>query len=303
MEAKNNRDKTRRKKEFKLFGNGMLYLLPAIILLSVFLFYPMIKTLYFSFFIVPGGGTTEGFVGLDHYKRLILSTEFRNSLLATFKFVLLVVPGQILVALFLAVVASENLKGMGFFRTIFSSTLGVSVAAGATIWLFLFHPTLGGINQILGAIGIDNVEWLTSSNVALYAIIITTVWMQIGINFIILLAGVQNISREMYESAEIDGAGYWAKLFKITIPLLSPVLFFVLIIAVISSFQTFGQIDLLTGGGPDNSTNLIVYSIYQQAFSYGKFGFASAQAIVLFVIMVIITIIQFVVGERRVHYQ
>ncbi|MDY0406379.1 sugar ABC transporter permease [Virgibacillus sp. 179-BFC.A HS] len=107
----------------------------------------------------------------------------------------------------------------------------------------------------------------------------------------------------MYESAKIDGAGYYSRLFKITIPLLSPVLFFVLIIAVIGSFQTFGQIDLLTGGGPNNSTNLIVYSIYQQAFSFGHFGFASAQAIVLFVIILIVTILQFRYGERKVHYQ
>lgn len=138
---------------------------------------------------------------------------------------------------------------------------------------------------------------------ALISIAITTIWMQIGINFIILLAGIQNISEEMYESAKIDGAGYFRRLYHITIPLLSPVLFFVLIIAVIGSFQTFGQIDLLTSGGPNNSTNLIVYSIYQQAFSYGHFGYASAQAMILFVIILIVTIVQFTVGERRVHYQ
>jgi len=297
--SKNNK----RRRQLRLFGSGILYIAPALILLIVFMFYPMLKSFYFSFHEVRGGGGTEGFVGLKHYKDLIASADFRQSLKSTFLFVLYVVPGQIIVALFLAVIASEKLKGIGFFRTIFSSTLGVSVAAGATIWLFLFHPSLGGINNVLGFFGFDQIEWLTSSKLALISVAITTIWMQIGINFIILLAGIQNIDEEMYESAKIDGAGYFSRLFKITIPLLSPVLFFVLIIAVIGSFQTFGQIDLLTAGGPINSTNLIVYSIYHQAFSYGHFGFASAQAIVLFVIILIVTIIQFVVGERRVHYQ
>lgn len=289
--------------EKKLFGIGILYLLPALLLLGVFLFYPMVKTLYFSFNEVTGGGMITGFVGWNHYIELLHSTEFRKSMIGTFLFVLYTVPAEIIIALFLAVIASEKLKGVGFFRTIFSSTLGVSVAAGATIFLFLFHPSLGVLNNILGFVGIDGVKWLTSSRWALFSVAITTVWMHVGINFIILLGGLQNISKELYESAKIDGAGYWARLFKITIPLLSPVIFFVSIIAVIGSFQTFGQIDILTGGGPAGATNIIVYSIYQEAFSYGNFGFASAQAIILFIVILIVTIIQFSVGEKKVHYQ
>lgn len=290
-------------RERKLFGIGMVYLLPALLLLGVFLFYPMFRTLYFSFFEVGGGGVVGSFIGWEHYVDLIQSSEFRKSMMATLLFVLYTVPAEIIIALFLAVIASEKLKGIGFFRTIFSSTLGVSVAAGATIFLFLFHPSLGVLNNMLGIFGIDGIDWLTNSGWALFSVAITTIWMHLGINFIILLGGLQNISRELYESANIDGAGYWAKLFKITIPMLSPVLFFVLIIAVIGSFQTFGQIDILTGGGPAGATNIIVYSIYQEAFSYGNFGYASAQAIILFLIILIVTIIQFRVGEKKVHYQ
>ncbi|NGP43992.1 sugar ABC transporter permease [Bacillaceae bacterium SIJ1] len=281
----------------------MLYLSPALLLLGVFLFYPMFKTLYFSFFEVSGGGTVGDSVGFGHYVELFQSSEFRKSMIGTFLFVLYTVPAEIIIALFLAVIASEKLKGIGFFRTIFSSTLGVSVAAGATIFLFLFHPSLGVLNSILGFFGINGVEWLTDSKWALMSVAITTVWMHLGINFIILLGGLQNISRELYESADIDGAGYFQKLFKITLPMLSPVLFFVIIIGVIGAFQTFGQIDILTGGGPAGSTNIIVYSIYLEAFSYGNFGFASAQAILLFLIILIVTIIQFRVGEKKVHYQ
>lgn len=290
-------------KEAKLFGTGMLYLIPAIILLAVFLFYPIVKTIYFSFHEVGGGGVVNNFVGWEHYKDLLQSAEFRKSMKATFLFVLYTVPAEIIISLFLAVIASEKLRGIGFFRTIFSSTLGVSVAAGASIFLFLFHPSLGVLNNILGFFGVNGIDWLTNSKWALFSVALTTVWMHIGINFIILLGGIQNISQELYESAEIDGAGYWSKLFKITIPMLSPVLFFVTIISVIGAFQTFGQIDILTGGGPAGATNLIVYSIYQEAFSFGNFGYASAQAIILFLLILIVTIIQFTIGEKRVHYQ
>lgn len=287
----------------KLFGTGMLYLLPSLILLGLFLFYPMFRTLYFSFFEVTGGGVVEDFVGISHYQELWQSDDFRKSLKSTFLFVLFTVPAEIIIALFLAVLASEKVKGIGFFRTIFASTLGVSAAAGATIFLFLFHPSLGVFNNLLALINIDGVKWLTSSNWALFSVGLTTVWMHIGINFIILLGGIQNVDQELYESADMDGAGYFTKLFKITIPLISPVLFFVSIIAIIGSFQTFGQIDILTGGGPAGSTNIIVYSIFQEAFRFGNFGYASAQAIVLFFIILIVTTIQYVVGEKKVHYQ
>lgn len=287
----------------KLFGEGMLYLSLSLILLAVFLFYPMIMSLYYSFFEVSGGGQVGDFVGWDHYADLLQSSEFRKSMVGTLLFVLYIVPAEIIISLFLAVIASEKLKGIGFFRTIFSSTLGVSVAAGATIFLFLYHPSLGVLNHILEFLGMDSMDWLTDSRWALFSVALTTVWMHIGINFIILLGGLQNVSRELYESADIDGAGYWAKLFRITIPMLSPVLFFVTIIGVIGAFQTFGQIDILTGGGPAGATNIIVYSIYQEAFSYGNFGYASAQAIILFIIILIVTIINFRVGEKKVHYQ
>lgn len=295
--------KHRRESEGRLLATGLLYLLPALILLGVFLFYPMFKTLYFSFFKVTGSGEITAFVGWDHYKQLWHSAEFKKSMKGTFFFVLYTVPTEIILGLFLAVLASEKLKGIGFFRTIFASTLGVSVAAGATIFLFLFHPSMGVLNNILALFGIDAIHWLTNSDWALFSVAMTTVWMHLGINFIILLGGIQNVDRELYESAEMDGAGYWTRLFKITIPMISPVLFFVTIIAIIGSFQTFGQIDILTGGGPAGSTNIIVYSIFLEAFRYGNFGFASAQAIVLFLIILVVTTFQYIIGEKRVHYQ
>jgi sn-glycerol 3-phosphate transport system permease protein len=287
----------------KFMVSGFLYLFPALLIMSVFLFYPMLKTLYFSFFEVKSGGVVGDFVGISHYVKMFESSVFRQSIVATFLFVLLTVPTGIVFALFLAIIANEKLKGIEFFRIIFSSTLGVSVAAGATIWLFFFHPTLGVLNNILSVFGIGAIEWLTSSKWALFSVALTTIWMSIGFNFIVLLGGLQNISNELYESAKIDGAGYVARLMKITIPMLSPTLFFVSVVTLINSFQTFGQIDILTGGGPANSTNLIVYSIYREAFYNGRFGYGSAQAIFLFVLILVFTLIQFKSGEKKVHYQ
>jgi sn-glycerol 3-phosphate transport system permease protein len=295
--------KRKRKKEWALFSEGLLYLLPALLILGVFLFYPMFKTLYYSFFLTSPRGLTVAFIGFENYIELFKSEIFLKSMKATLLFVLYTVPVGILLALFLAVIANEKIKGIEFFRVIFSSTLGVSVAAGATIWLFLFHPSIGLFNNILNMMGIGGVAWLTSSSWALFSVSVTTIWMNVGFNFIILLGGLQNISEELYESAKIDGAGYWVQLFKITIPMLSPTLFFVIVVTLINSFQTFGQIDILTGGGPAEATNLIVYSIYKDAFVYTKFGYASAQAIILFVLVLIFTTIQFKVGEKKVHYQ
>ncbi|WP_307336033.1 carbohydrate ABC transporter permease [Caldalkalibacillus uzonensis] len=289
--------------EWRLFAEGLMYLSPALIILGVFLFYPMFKTLYYSFFITNPRGETVAFIGLENYMHLIQSPNFQHSMIQTLKFVLYTVPTGVLLALFLAVIANERLKGVEFFRVIFSSTLGVSVAAGATIWLFMFHPSIGVFNNILAFLGLAPVPWLTSGEWALLSVAVTTVWMNVGFNFIILLGGLQNISEELYESARIDGAGYFAQLFKITLPLLSPTLFFVVTVTLINAFQSFGQIHILTGGGPNEATNIIVYSIYKEAFEFSRFGFASAQAILLFFIILVFTVLQFKVGEKKVHYQ
>ncbi len=291
--------KTRRQNFFK----GIMFLLPSIILFSLFLFYPMIKTLYLSFFLTDMAGTPSVFVGLDNYIQLYTSDIFRKSFISTFLFVLYIVPTSIIIALFLAVLANEKLKGVGLFRTMYSSTMGISVAAGSIFWMYLFNPSMGLLNEALGVIGIDSIGWLTDPDWALIAISLTTIWMNIGFTFLILLGGLQSIDQSLYENANIEGAGYFRKLFQITVPMLSPTLFFVLVVTIINAFQTFGQIDILTKGGPQYETNLIVYSIYREAFVNRQFGPASAQAVVLFVIILIMTVVQFKFAERKVHYQ
>lgn len=282
---------------------GLLYLLPSIILFGMFVYYPMLKTIYLSFFLTNQNGVPVFFNGIENYTYIFSSDEFRNSMKATLLFVVYTVPASVIIALTLAVLANEKLKGIGFFRTMFSSTMGISVAASAVIWLFLFHPSVGALNNILNAFNMPSVQWLLDPQWALLSVSMTTIWMNIGFNFLIILGGLQNIDESLYESATIDGASYWTKLRKITLPMLSPTLFFIITISLINAFQSFGQIDILTKGGPIQSTNLVVYSIYKEAFINYQFGTASAQAIVLFVVVLIVTILQFKFGERKVHYQ
>lgn len=296
-------EQAKRKQRVKSFFKGILFLLPSIILFSIFLFYPMLRTIYLSFFLTDASGATTLFVGWQNYINMFTSPIFLQSMKSTFLFVLYTVPATVIISLFLAVIANEKLKGVGFFRTIFSSSMGISVAAASVFWLYLFNPTMGFLNRILEAFGFDAIGWLTDPTWALVSISVTTIWMNIGFTFLILLGGLQSIDNYLYESADIDGAGYFYKLRRITIPMLSPTLFFVITVTIINAFQTFGQIDILTQGGPQNETNLIVYSIYREAFMNYQFGSASAQAVVLFLLILLMTAIQFKFGERKVHYQ
>ena len=295
--------KEKKKQRLQHLYKGVLFLLPSILLFSVFLFYPLGKTVYLSFFLTDNRGDTTVFVGMDNYLEIFKSPIFLQSLKSTLLFALYTVPGTIIVSLFLAILANEKLRAIGAFRTVFSSSMGISVAAASVFWIFLFHPTIGWLNRIVKIFGLEPIGWLTDPNWALFSVSVSTIWMNVGFTFLILLGGLQSIDSYLYESADIDGAGYFYKLRRITVPMLSPTLFFVMTVTLINAFQTFGQVNMLTRGGPQNETNLIVYSIYQEAFMNYQYGTASAQAIILFVIILVLTIIQFKLGERKVHYQ
>ena len=181
--------------------------------------------------------------------------------------------------------------------------LAISSAAAAVVWRLIFHPSQGILNTVLGAAGLPTFGWLTDPRIALISVALTTIWMHIGFTFIVLLGGLQALPTELYESAAIDGAGRRQQLRHVTLPLLSPVLFFVSVVLVINSLQSFGQIDILTGGGPAGATNLIVYEIYQNAFVQNQIGYASSQTIILFLVVMALTAVQYRVGSKKVHYQ
>ena len=267
----------------------------------MFVFYPMGRTIWLGLYREdPFGGRV--YTGFDQYADVLSSSDFRHSLWVTLVFAVITVGFGLVFGVTLATLAHQRIKGVTVFRTIFSSTVATSVAVASLIWLVLFQPSIGIVNQFLKSIGREPVQWLLDSSTALFAVAATTVWQNLGITFIILIAGLQGIPDDLYESARVDGASAWLQFREITLPMLSPTLLFVSVILTINAFQSFGQIDILTQGGPSDSTNVIVYSIYQEAFQNRNAGVASARAVILFAIVLTLSLVQFTFFERRVHY-
>jgi sn-glycerol 3-phosphate transport system permease protein len=295
---------TLRLRELQATLISLLYLLPSLVAFTVFVFYPVVKSVWISLHADnPFGGTSDVFVGFDQYKNALTSESYRNALKVTILYTLYTVPVGLLVALMLAVLANVRLRAISIYRVAFAITIGVSVGAGAVIFALLYNPSTGVLNYFLTKLGLPAVQWLTHTNSALWAIAIGTIWLGMGFNFTILLSGLQGIPEELYESAKIDGASPARMFFNVTLPLLSPTLFFVSVISVIAAFQSFAQIDILTKGGPAGSTNVVVYSIYRDAFFNFHSAYASAQAVILFIILLALTGIQFKSLEGRVFYQ
>lgn len=284
-----------------LLGYG--FLLPALTLFGVFLFYPLIQSIYLSLHMTDARGRIAKFVGTEHFVSLLTDSRFYDSFIVTAKFTLYTVPTGIVLALLIAVLSHAPLKGMKLFHFSFSLPMALSAGTASVIWLLLFHPSAGMLNYMLSLLGIEPIGWLTDPNKALASVSLMTVWMHLGFNFIVLLSALQSIPATLLESAKIDGAKPVQVFRSILVPLLSPTLFFLTIVSIIGSFQTFGQIHILTGGGPARSTEVLVYAIYQDAFVNFRFGVGSAQALVLFALILLLTWIQFRVAERRVHYQ
>lgn len=297
------RQSIRRRRAWGNALSGVLYLAPALAVFTMFLFYPAVKTGWLSTFATNVRGVPTKFIGLDNYIANLSSEGFRSSLWATLLFTVMVVPATMVIALTLAMLANEKIRGIGFFRTVYAMPLAISSAAAAVVWRLIFHPSQGILNTILGAVGLPTFGWLTDPRIALVSVAVTTIWMHIGFSFIVLLGGLQALPTELYESAAIDGADRRCQLRHVTLPLLSPVLFFLSVVLVINSLQSFGQIDILTGGGPAGATNLIVYEIYQNAFVRNQVGYASAETIVLFLLIMVLTGLQYRIGDKKVHYQ
>ena len=280
----------------------IIYLLPSMLIFLIFTFYPFVKTLITSFFATTNTGALTQFVDIQNYIALFTNPKYLQNLGNTFLYLLLTVPLTVIIALLLAVLSCSNLPGMGVFRTIFSSTMGISVAAGSVFWNLLFHPTAGLLNHIVMTLGGKPVGWLTDANCALLSVSAVSIWMNLGFSYLVLMGGLKNIDDSHYESVEIVGGGFFYRLFKVTIPLISPSLFFVLTTALIGAFQSFGLIDMLTAGGPNN-TNLLVYRLYKDAFVNFRIGSASAQGVVLFLLILLVSQLQTKLTERLVTYQ
>ena len=291
------------RRETKRFLTAMLYLAPSLIIFFAFVFIPLVRSFVLSTQITDPIGRPAAFVGLEQYRRLFSTPVFLNSFSQSALFVLYTVPSTMLLSLGFALLGNLRLKRIAFFRMVFSITIAVSAATASLIFLYLFHPAIGNLNYILSWFGIKAVPWLVSDQTALISIAIVAIWLQIGLNTVILLAAMQGIPEELYESAMIDGANGWHKFKSITLPMLSSTFFFLLVVDILAAFQTFTQVHVMTSGGPLDSTNVLVYSIYREFYFNGKYGFAAAQAVMLFFIMLVLTIFQFTVVEKRVNYE
>jgi sn-glycerol 3-phosphate transport system permease protein len=277
-----------------------LYLVPIFIIFGIFLYYPMIRTVHMSLSIVNSVGKIVAFSGLDNYIELLTDTEsFWPSLWVTMKFILMIVPLQILIGVFLGILAQDRTRRGNPLRIIYALPMAVSSACASVIWLVLFNPATGLINYILQI----KINWLGDKNLALVMIAIATVWLTMGTNFIYAFSGLQGIPLELYESASIEGANFFQTLRHITIPCLSPTLFFLLVTNTIGGFQTFTQVNLMTQGGPGISTRVLAYLIYREAFWNTRWGYACAQSIVFLIILLIISNLQFKIEKSGVHYQ
>lgn len=286
-----------------------LYLAPTLIILSIFVFYPIISSFQMSLTRVAPFGNATRFVGLENYQRLftelIEGGDYWNHVKVSLLFTLGTVPTGIVIAVALAIALSYPVRRFSWFhRLLIFMPIVISSAVTGALFRWLYNPAVGYINYWLSLIGINpGPEWLASKDWALIAVIIAVVWRQLGFNVIIALAGVQNIDSSYYEAAKVDGANVLHRIRHITLPLLSPTLFFLLIINVINSLQTFGEINILTDGGPGQATTNMVYAIYVDAFVGTPLrGFASAQAYLLALLILVMSLVQFRGFGRRVHY-
>ena len=300
-----------------------LYIFPALFLLMAFRLIPIVMSFIISFFDWSIKGTGK-FIGLMNYATMLKDEVFWRSMGNTIWLVIIVVPASIILSLLFAVLLN-NIKALkGLFRTVYFMPYVTSLVAVSIVWKLMFNEQTGLINTLIGYIGISPQKWLSESrgifemlfsglginlhgwiggpSQALFSIIIMTVWKGLGYNTIIYLAGLQNISKVYYEAADIDGASKIKQFFKITLPLVSPTTFYVLIMTTIVTFQTFSQVYLMTDkGGPLNTTKLIVYYIYEKGFDTLEMGYASAVALALFIIILALTIYQKRL-EKHVNY-
>ena len=291
------------KKSFSRFltdNIGFLFIVPWLIGFLVFKVYPFASSLYYSFTNYDlFTGITK--TGLMNYQKIFTDEDIVRAFAVTFKYAIFDVPLKLAFALFIAYILNFKLKGVNFFRTAYyiPSILGGSIAI-AILWRAVFN-TDGLINTVIGMFGMEPINWMAGANSALFVIILLHVW-QFGSAMVIFLAALKGVSQDLYEAASIDGAGKWTQFFKITVPIITPVIFYNLITQLCQAFQEFNAPYLVTKGGPNGATTLISMLIYNNAFLRHKMGMASAQAWVLFVIVMTFTAVAFISQKKWVYY-
>lgn len=283
---------------------GYLFIAPVVISASIFYVWPFLQNLWFGFNNVNQFNAAS-FCGIDNYINLVHDKEFGTALLNSFKSVIVIVPAVLILSLLTAALLNTKIRGKSIYRTLyFLPTVTMSVAI-SLVWKWIYNGQYGILNSILGFFGIHGKNWLSNPHYALLVVLIVEIWMAIGFNMIILLAGMQGISKSYYEAAVIDGAGPVACFRKVTIPILTPTIFFVVITSIISSFQIFDTIFMMIPKDSPafSASQTLVMMFYRNAFDYGKKGYAAAISSVIFLVILLVTVIQFRLQKKWVHYE
>ena len=278
--------------------DGILFSLPFMIVFALFMIYPLVFGFYISFFQWNILGTPK-FIVLQNYLDLLKDERFWSSLWHTLQFVLMTTPVLLILGFIMALLVTGKSPLKGIMETCFFVPYIFSMTVVATLWAWIMQKDFGIINQILRILGKDGVSWLTSEKNAMWSISIATYWWTAGFNMVLFTAGIKQISKEIYESATVDGAGPLQQIFHITIPLLKPTTILCLILQVIASFNVFGQVYVMTGGGPAGSTRVLVQYIYETGFNYFRMGYSAAMSYVLFLIIMVISVVQYAILGRR----
>ena len=293
---------TKMSREKKNIISGLLFASPVLLGFIIFVMGPMIASGYFSLTDYSIASTPK-WIGFDNYKNLFTNQDpfFYKSLLVTATYVFLSVPIQIVVSLLVAMLLNSDVKGKGIFRTIFYLPTIVPVAASSMIWIWLMDPDLGLLNNVLGAVGLPTSKWIFDEKTVIPSLILMSLW-TVGSTVIIFLAGLQDVPNQLYEAVEIDGGNAFHKFINITLPMITPTLFFNLVMGFINGFQVFTQAYIMTAGGHNNASLFYAFYLYKEAFSNFRMGNASALAWVLFLIISIFTFIIFKTS-KWVYYE
>jgi len=282
---------------------GWLLLLPAVVLLAAFTHYPALATVWHSFFSTPQGRRPAQFVGVENYALMMDDPVFWQSLWNNLWFALGTIPTSIAIALAMALWVNRKLAGQGFLRLAYFTPTVLPMVAVANIWIFFYTPEYGLIAQIGDWFGLPRINWLGSPDTALPALMLVTVWKESGFFMIFYLAALQGISPTLTEAAMLEGASRWQYFWRVLLPLLMPTTLFVLINALINAFRLVDHVVVMTRGGPDNASSLLLYYIYQVGFSFWDTAYAATLTVVLLVVLAATAVIKFRWLDRRTHYQ
>ena len=282
---------------------GWLLVLPAFSLLVLFTHYPAIATVVDSFYTNKTVIRPQVFAGFDNYIFMFQDAVFIRTLKNTAYFAFGTVPIAIALSLVMALFVNQKIAGKGFIRLAYFTPTVLPMVAVANIWLFFYSPEIGLINKVIEFFGFDGINWLGNSSVVLEALMVMTIWKEAGFFMIFYLAALQSLPKELYEAAKIEGASSWKCFWKITFPLVMPTTFFIMINAILNAFKLVDHLFVLTKGGPDNASNLLLYYIYEIAFSFFDYAYAATLTVVLLSILILVSLFQFLVIEKHVHYK